>query len=425
MRIKSYFADSFQTAMETARKEMGADAVLVSSRPAPAESRSLGAYEVVCATDLPATGATQSAGKSAVASSLPGNVGITENPSPERRPGVALSGNSPNGVAIRTTGPVPEHAAKSAVDAILAEVQDMRRQFRSWQQSTWQMSDRPHWIAASPALKELYGELIHTEIDPDLAQQLLAAAMTNCGDSAAELLTAFAQQIQDAVQMDSALGASCVGSPSSGTFPPGSRVVALVGPPGAGKTSTIAKLAVRYGLPSRQPTVLLSFDALRVAASEQLRTYATLLGLRFEVVETTLALDQAIEQYRGKGLILIDTPGFSLRDLDGGCESASFLANRPDIQKHLVLPASMRRADMTRISSAYDIFRPSHLIFTRMDETETFGPVLNEAMGSGRPLSFFGTGQQVPEDLEAASHNNLLSRLLRFQSPVRSVAAAA
>ena len=123
--------------------------------------------------------------------------------------------------------------------------------------------------------------------------------------------------------------------------------------------------------------------------------------------------------------MLIDTPGFAFRDLAGGCELASFLAERTDIQKHLVLSGSMRCTDMNRMSAAYDIFRPSHLIFTRMDETETLGPVLNEAIGSGRPLSFFGTGQQVPEDLEAVNHTDLLNRLLRSRVSIRTAAAAA
>jgi len=183
---------------------------------------------------------------------------------------------------------------------------------------------------------------------------------------------------------------------------------------------------VTFGLSTRKPTLLISLDTLRVAASEQLRWYASILGISFQVVETNRALAQTLEEHKGKDLILIDTPGFTAADLDGGCDTAEFLASRNDIQKHLVLPASMRFTDLARISSAYDAFRPSRLIFTRMDETGTFGPLLCEAVGSGRPISFLTTGQRVPEDLELADKTSLTNRLLPSSgiTAQRAVAAA-
>ncbi len=406
--MKSYFANSFQAAMGAARQEMGPDAVLVTSRPTSGETRSLGGYEVVCASGLPKPeDYSQSARDITVA-----RAENRTSPSPESITSSGRSGSGLNNLASR----------EGTLDAILTEMQELRRQLRSSQQANWRSSEQPRWIASSPELRNLYGELMDAEVDPDLAQQLLGTAIREPEDSTGAteqqgpgLLTALTRQIRTSVRLDSGLGGSSTGA----------RVVALIGPPGAGKTATIAKIAVQFGLPSRRPTVILSVDTLRVGASEQLRTYASIMGLRFEVIETSRGLDQALEEHRGKGLILVDTPGFAFRDLEGGCELAGFLAQRNDIQKHLVLPGSMRCSDMNRMSAAYEIFAPSHLIFTRMDETETFGPVLNEAIGSGRPLSFFGTGQHVPEDLESANHAGLLNRLLRSQASLRTAAAAA
>ncbi|SPE37126.1 GTP-binding signal recognition particle SRP54, G-domain (fragment) [Candidatus Sulfopaludibacter sp. SbA3] len=110
--------------------------------------------------------------------------------------------------------------------------------------------------------------------------------------------------------------------------------------------------------------------------------------------------------------------------MEQGADTASFLASRGDIQKQLVLPATMRAADQTRYVAAYQEFHPSRLIFTRMDETEAFGTVLSETLRSRLPLSFFGTGQQVPDDLEPASVAVLLSRLLP-DSQARSAKGAA
>jgi flagellar biosynthesis protein FlhF len=201
------------------------------------------------------------------------------------------------------------------------------------------------------------------------------------------------------------------------------KFAAVVGPPGAGKTAVLAKLAVQYGLRNRKPVQFLSMDTLRVGAAEQLRSYAAILGVGFQIADTNRALSQALEEHRGKGLVLIDTPGFAISDLEAGNETADFLARRTDIQKHLVLPASMRLADMRRTSAAYDSFRPSRLIFTRLDETQAFGPALSLASGGERPVSFLSNGQRVPENLEPASKAALTHLLLPI-SPHFAVSAA-
>jgi len=154
---------------------------------------------------------------------------------------------------------------------------------------------------------------------------------------------------------------------------------------------------------ARRPTLLLSMDTYRVAAAEQLRSFAAILGVGFQVLETTGSLAQTIEENRGKELILIDTPGFGFGDMEDAAPLARFLASRSDIDTHLVLPCSMKSADLARTAERYGCFRPRRLLFTRLDETGSFGPILNEAARSGAPLSFFGTGQRIPEDLETAS----------------------
>ncbi len=203
------------------------------------------------------------------------------------------------------------------------------------------------------------------------------------------------------------------------------RVTALVGPPGVGKTATIAKLAVRYGLSCSKPAMLISFDTIRVAACEQLRSYASILGIGFQAVDTNRALAQALEEHRSKDLILIDTPGFAFRDLEGAGDTAEFLARRTDIQKQLVLPATMRSSDLARYAQAYAPFAPSHLIFTRLDEAQFLGPLLSETVRSGMLLSFLGTGQKVPEDLDLADAGTLVNRLLPAQQAESGALSAA
>src|ERR1039458_9506307 len=146
--------------------------------------------------------------------------------------------------------------------------------------------------------------------------------------------------------------------------------------PGSGKTTTLVNLAVNYGLAARRPVLLLSLDTHRVAAADQLRSYAAILGVGFQLLETVSSLAQTIEENRGKELIFIDTPGLAHGDLEDSESLAHFLATRGDIDTHLVLPASMKAADLSRMVDAFEILHPGHLLFTKLDETGSYGPIL-------------------------------------------------
>src|SRR5262249_21409725 len=165
-----------------------------------------------------------------------------------------------------------------------------------------------------------------------------------------------------------------------GRGPAQPHIAALIGPPGSGKTTTLVQLPVYLGLAARPPVLLLSMDTYRVAAAEQLRSYAAILGVGFQVLETVNSLAQAIEENRGKELILIDTPGLGHGELEEAASLGQFLSTRSDIDTHLVLSASMKPADLSRMVDAFGILRPQHLLFTRLDETGSYGPILSEAV---------------------------------------------
>jgi flagellar biosynthesis protein FlhF len=181
-----------------------------------------------------------------------------------------------------------------------------------------------------------------------------------------------------------------------------SPATALVGPPGVGKTSTLLKLAVRYGLAQRRTVQILSADVFRIAAADQLRS----LGIGCDVVETPSALAHAISEHRSKSLLLIDTPGYCFRDMDQASDLAAIL-KAGGVDTHLLVPASMKMDDLSRTWAAYKLFRPSKLLFTRIDETTSFGPVVNLAVEASLPLSFFTSGQLIPDDLEEATLGRL------------------
>lgn len=236
--------------------------------------------------------------------------------------------------------------------------------------------------------------LLDADVYPDLAESLNREAAGKAGS--------LRKAVEAAVRVDSALGI-----PNATR-----RIVALVGPPGAGKTTALVKLATRYGIASLRSLHFVSTDVYRVGGAEQLRLYASILGVGFQAVETPLALAQTLEEQRGKDLIFIDTPGWTPRNSPGMDELADYIGNDPSIDVHLVLPASSRASDLARMVDRYSTFRPSKLLFTRIDETCRYGPLLNESYRGGKPVSFLTAGEQIPEDLEPATVHRIAELVL-------------
>jgi flagellar biosynthesis protein FlhF len=174
----------------------------------------------------------------------------------------------------------------------------------------------------------------------------------------------------------------------------------------------VVKLAARYGLASRKPAQIVSADVYRIAAADQLRSLAAILGIGCDVVETPVALAQALEEHRGKELIFIDTPGLARSEMEDGADLARLMAAHPEIDAHLVLPASMKPADLARVIDRYEMFRPTKLLFTRLDETGCYGALISEAARRSLPISFLATGQQIPDDLEPATKERLTAVVL-------------
>jgi flagellar biosynthesis protein FlhF len=196
-----------------------------------------------------------------------------------------------------------------------------------------------------------------------------------------------------------------------------SPIVALVGPPGVGKTTMLLKLAVRYGLAQRRSLQILSADVYRIAAADQLRSLCSILGIGCEVVETACALSHAIAEYRSKDLILIDTPGYTFRDVDEAADLGQALI-AANVDTHLVLSACTKMTDLSRMARAYSCLHPTKLLFTHLDETSTFSCLANLSVESKLPLSFWGSGQLIPDDLEAAGHDRLRDLLFGGDAPV-------
>lgn len=377
---KSFFAETVEGAIAEATRQMGAETLLVESRRTELAERHLGAYEVVVEGDPPAA----------------------------EGPSMAVPGDHDDSQ--------PPLCLASGNTAHTQELEQIRQELAGMRDLLARCAVR--MAPALPAeLLPMGVRLATADFSPSLVESLLHSAARVVTDSGATLNEAALQraiigEIGNRLRVDPEIGA------------PGAsrKIVALAGPAGSGKTTTLVKLAVRMGLAKHSPTLILSTDTYRVAAADQLRAYAAILGVACEVVETPGALVRALEEHRSKATVLLDLPGIGPREPELMHEWWPVIA-RPEIDVHLVLPATMRGTDLVRTARRFEPLRPAHLIFTHLDETTCCGGILSLAMESGRPVSFLCAGQSVPEDIEPATRHALL-RLIGAE-PLAAAAAAA
>jgi flagellar biosynthesis protein FlhF len=198
-------------------------------------------------------------------------------------------------------------------------------------------------------------------------------------------------------------------------------VIALVGPTGVGKTTTIAKLAARASLRERRRVELITLDTYRIAAVEQLKTYAEIIGAGFHVPRSVLELDALVRRLSSEALVLIDTIGRSARDLADQIELADYLRTNEEIKKYVVIQATTHPSDAALAMSKFALFGANGLVITKLDETGRPGAAISTAALTEMPLVYLCTGQRVPEDIETANAESLAACVL----PAKSLAAAA
>jgi flagellar biosynthesis protein FlhF len=184
----------------------------------------------------------------------------------------------------------------------------------------------------------------------------------------------------------------------------------FVGPPGVGKTTTIAKIAAQERVRHGARLGLVAADGFRVGAIEQLRLYAEIIGTPFAAARSARELDAAMDQL-ADGPALVDTAGRGL-DERAAQDMLNVLSTRPGVRTHLVLSAATPVRDAARLLEAYEPARPARIVLTRLDEGYPLGPLVALLRAQGRPLSFLGTGQRVPEDLARATPATLAAHLL-------------
>lgn len=235
----------------------------------------------------------------------------------------------------------------------------------------------------------------------DRSPASIAAKLVEAGFSremAAEIASdaACASGDPDAAVVDELTRRIPIAAPEAG------KTMAFIGPPGRGKTASLAKVAIALGSSRRLPVRIYS-----VGATEDRARLAGISGTPWQTYESLADLGRALRSASGNQLRLIDTPGMSPADRTGYLELTEFFAARPEIEKHLVLRAEATSADMLSMVARFSGLTPSRLLFTGLDEASSRAPMLETLIRSRIPATFTGTGQKIPEDLEEANAERL------------------
>ena len=211
-----------------------------------------------------------------------------------------------------------------------------------------------------------------------------------------------------------------LGTPT--TIAPGDKrpkVIYFIGPTGVGKTTTIAKIASKFKVEEGKKVGLITADTFRMAAANQLQTYANILGVPLNVIysadELLDTVKRQIRENQDLDVILVDTIGFSHKNQDQKNDTkklVSALGDFYDSEVYLVLSATTKHKDLIDIADAYMEFTKFNLIFTKLDETKCLGNIFNLKQYTGASLSYITTGQNVPDDIEIVNAQKLVKQLL-------------
>lgn len=191
------------------------------------------------------------------------------------------------------------------------------------------------------------------------------------------------------------------------------KTVAIIGPTGVGKTTTIAKLAANFALTQGHKIALVTADTYRISAVEQLKTYADIIDIPIDVVYSPDELKAALYRHRDKRLVLIDTAGRSPKNQYQLAELQALLAVDPYIETHLVLSTTTKYADALDTVNRFSVCSPQRFLFTKVDEASNLGTLFNLLYHFPSTLSYITTGQNVPDDIELANPSKLANLILR------------
>ncbi|WOV85295.1 flagellar biosynthesis protein FlhF [Sporosarcina jeotgali] len=366
MKMKKYTADTMVQAMEKVRQDFGEDSVILSSTIVQSKGF-LGLFkkksvEVVAGYDEP--------------------ILIIEKPEPSF-----------------STQQKPDLSQDAVIHELKKEMKEMKQLLKT-NHAPLEFNQYPEEMQA--LLTRLSAQELNNETIQKIASEIFARMKAEKVDYTVDEQKKIAREILKEELADLPFGGVHFKK----------KYVNVLGPTGVGKTTTIAKIAARSLIENKRKVGFITTDTYRIAAIEQLRTYANLLQAPVEVVYNEADFNKSLESLAAKDVVFIDTAGRNYKEKKFVDDLKQLIDFELEMESYLVLSTTTKESDMRSIVDQFLEFPISQFIFTKLDETETIGPVINLLKDYNMGIAYVTDGQEVPEDLEEATVEKILTLLL-------------
>lgn len=386
MKVKKYVAPSMQEAMKKIRAEMGNDVVILNSKSIQTGGF-LGLFtkkkiEVIAAMD-PDVQVDQQPKKETKAF-------VQENTAPQTKFNSELANQS----TPKPVEKVTDH------NPLLDEINELKRLVQNIS-SDEKMGQYPEPLQL--LLQKMIKQDISSSIRAQIMGELLEYWYNKKGDVTVEQL--FKKQME--------LFASRISNLEFGGISYKKKYINVIGPTGVGKTTTLAKLAAECVLQKKKKVAFITTDTYRIAAIEQLKTYAKILDVPMEVCYTIEDFKEAKKKLSIYDYVFIDTAGRNFLEEKYVSDLEKIIDFNEEMETYLVLAATAKSSDMLAVYEQFSVIPISKLIFTKLDETATRGTLFDVMIKTNKGIAYTTHGQDVPDDIEAATRERIVEQMLR------------
>lgn len=381
MRVKRFVGTNMQDIMAKMKTELGNEAVILHTK----KIKEGGFFGFFAKDMIEVTAAVETLPLNRVSDKPIVPLGLPIPPVSAVHPTAAAESDiKKNGSADSKLEPL-----KTEIEELKLTVETLRSQLKP---QNIEPADQNNW---PQPIQQAYQRLLQSDVSEPLAKGIVKQILEVAGKRECENIEFVFRLLQSRLETK-------IGEPKPIEINGKQQIVALVGPTGVGKTTTLAKLAATFSIVDKKKVALITADTYRIAAVEQLKTFGEIIGVPVEVVFSPQGLETAMDKLSSKDLILLDTAGRSHRNQTQMEELKGFLEVAKPTDVILVLSATTKGSDIEEIISHFKPLAFSKIIITKLDETGKYGSILSAVSDANKPLAYITTGQNVPDDIEIA-----------------------